>query len=519
MKIGITIIHYNDFDNLYNLVKDLKNSKGFSQFFDIVVIDNNTLNKDQILKLNVKVIKNKYNRGFSFAANQGALFFKNKDYLLFLNPDIKILRSSELEKLKNIIKTKNPKLFSINFKNKNYNKPIYDFKSILNEFSPLKFNIKQYKKTIPGAFLGIKTDLFFKIKGFDERYFLWLEDTDLSKRLKNHKCFIYKTKYIVHKGGTSFKKINSNIKKEIFFQSLFLYINKFEPNLSKFILKTIVINRFKKQIGYPILNNGLNMVVPFVFKKNILNFLSKNSEYINKLDELTIVGQIDTKTYWYIKEKFKNVRIINIKKNKGFASTVNYGFNSNTFKYVGTINDDAYPMHTPKELINRLKNKNFGSINPIIKNYDTKNIESAGIKILKKGKAVPIKNFVKNIFITDATNAAHVIYNAKALKHVGFFDEKFNSYLEDIDLSLRLNKKGFKNFVNPNCTTLHEKHKTSKKILKTKQFLDFKNWILVILKNWSLYEKIVYFPSIFIERLKNLNGVIKSFPKYLKNNQ
>ena len=36
-----------------------------------------------------------------------------------------------------------------------------------------------------GALIFIKKDLFYKMKGFDEQFFMYFEETDLQNRLKN----------------------------------------------------------------------------------------------------------------------------------------------------------------------------------------------------------------------------------------------------------------------------------------------------------------------------------------------
>ena len=42
-----------------------------------------------------------------------------------------------------------------------------------------------------GSFLVIKTELFKKLKGFDERFFLYMEDADLCKRVNNVSNLLY----------------------------------------------------------------------------------------------------------------------------------------------------------------------------------------------------------------------------------------------------------------------------------------------------------------------------------------
>jgi len=42
--------------------------------------------------------------------------------------------------------------------------------------------------------------------------------------------------------------------------------------------------------------------------------------------------------------------------------------------------------------------------------------------------------------------------------------------------------------------------------------MDAKNWIYIILKNYSTTQLLIYFPFILIERLRNLSGLIKNTP-------
>ncbi len=64
-----------------------------------------------------------------------------------------------------------------------------------------------------GSFLVIRTDLFKQLRGFDERFFLYMEDADLCKRVNQVSCLCYcpdatvihKWKKGSHKSGKLFK--------------------------------------------------------------------------------------------------------------------------------------------------------------------------------------------------------------------------------------------------------------------------------------------------------------------------
>lgn len=52
-----------------------------------------------------------------------------------------------------------------------------------NEYRCLDLNKSFYPDFIHGCFMLFKTDCFKKLKGFDERYFLYMEDADLCKKV------------------------------------------------------------------------------------------------------------------------------------------------------------------------------------------------------------------------------------------------------------------------------------------------------------------------------------------------
>jgi GT2 family glycosyltransferase len=113
------------------------------------------------------------------------------------------------------------------------------------------------------------------------------------------------------------------------------------------------------------------------------------------------------------------------------------------------------------------------------------------------------------------SSASIVIYHKPTLLKVGLFDERFFAYEEDVDQAYRLNKAGFKTLFVPSATSYHLGGGTSSKMGNFRQQMDFKNWILFIAKNYSFKEIMANSPSIFIERFRNLSGVIKSTPPHL----
>ncbi len=101
MDISIVIVSYNVREYIISCIESIYKHSKSNISFELIIVDNdskdgtvNTL-KNKFPKINI--ISNKYNAGFSIAANQGAQKCSGK-YLLILNPDTLFVEDS-LKKL------------------------------------------------------------------------------------------------------------------------------------------------------------------------------------------------------------------------------------------------------------------------------------------------------------------------------------------------------------------------------------------------------------------------------------
>ncbi len=514
MIATLVIVHWNTPKELRISLENLAHNPEFH----VVVIDNNSNASLDWIKedFNVEFIRNTVNRGYAFACNQGIQHAQG-EWVFFINPDVKITIES-ITQIIDYARDHNLDAVSPAQDNSNYKKPLPSPLTLIQEFTPLGKIIPQWfmkdiidQFTLFGGCLGVRKWIIEDIGGWDERFFVWFEDADLTQRL-------YKSGYKIgwapaefeHSGGASFNAMSTQARKDLFFNELDVYAQKHFDTLGRFITQRIKKMYTKLHI-LPDLQNGISITVPNMKKELLDEFLRSNSTMLGNLEHLIIVtSAIKSKDIWNYRKHYPDIRFIPITKNKGFAHTTNIGMHVSPTAWVGTINDDVLLSdHWIAPLINAAPN-DAGSINPII--YDKNDVvESAGIRIQPKGKAIPIKKIPESEYsLIDSSNAAAVLYKNEALQRTGLFDELFGSYLEDIDLSLRLKRKGYQNYA---CTNAHIKHlgqSTSTEIGRKKQWLDFKNWILVIYKNWPFVWKVKYFPIIIVERLRNISGIIKS---------
>lgn len=224
-----------------------------------------------------------------------------------------------------------------------------------------------------------------------------------------------------------------------------------------------------------------------------------------------------------------NHQLLNFTKNYGFSGAINMGVEASRFDWVLVCNNDLkvdknWLLLISKLLTTYLPTNKLAAISGTVLNYDGSRFESQGLKFYYSGKCDNISNgqpyspsFLEGRgsgggFEIWGASAALTLYNKKIFIEVGGFDENFFAYLEDVDLSFRLNKVGYKTLYVPRAISYHLGGGTTSSMGNFRQRQTVKNWIYIILKNYSTTQLLIYFPSIFIERLRNLSGLIKNTP-------
>jgi len=250
--VSIIIVNYHVKKEIFSCIQSILNLKESTKF-EIIVVDNSE--KDELsvdLKKkfkSVKYIKPEKNLGYGAGNNLGV---KNAicEYIFILNPDTKI-SSGNIKSLTDFI-SKNKKIGAVAPQLLDFNNNVYDEQGA-SELTPgkaffvLSFLNKLFKKNrfwkiywgipwnrskpkevdvVPGTAFVIRRDLFEKIGGFDEKFFLYFEEFDFCKRLreKGYKNYILPGLKIEHEWGASTKQNTSSNK--YFLKSRLYYFRK-----------------------------------------------------------------------------------------------------------------------------------------------------------------------------------------------------------------------------------------------------------------------------------------------------
>jgi GT2 family glycosyltransferase len=230
--------------------------------FEIIVIDNYSIDQSNAyIKTNypeIILLESPINYGFGKGNNEAVKHSKG-EYLLLINNDTIVL-DDLLPVLEKLISDNSIGVIGINMldKNKNYLPVAGNFPTMINlfwmkkiqqnsnEFKTGKFSKNTYEVDwISGSFLMIPKKVYNEVKGFDEAYFLYVEDVDLCRRIANNG---YKRLFLPNYNYIHFVGFNPS-KNPLLVKGYEIYISKHFKGIQKtFISIALQINKFVKNI-------------------------------------------------------------------------------------------------------------------------------------------------------------------------------------------------------------------------------------------------------------------------------
>lgn len=250
---------------------------------------------------------------------------------------------------------------------------------------------------------------------------------------------------------------------------------------------------------------GISVVIPnYNGSKYIEGCLESLKRQTLIPDEIIIVdngssdGSLDI-----IQEKYNNyVKLIKMPSNKGFSIAANEGIKSSLHEYVVLLNNDTEVEEDwLKELYNEIKkDKDIFSVCSKMLRFDDRDIVDDvgdGYTILgwatKRGDGKPESKYTESCEVFSACAGA-AIYRRDIFKKIGYFDENFFAYLEDVDISYRAKIYGFKNYFASRARVYHIGSATSgSRHNEFKVKLSARNNIFLIHKNMTGLQKLINF--------------------------
>jgi len=247
--------------------------------------------------------------------------------------------------------------------------------------------------------------------------------------------------------------------------------------------------------------------------KNLIPCIDSLFKYTNRVTfEVIVVAYLFSKdNINVIQNKYKNIKLIKSDDVRGFSENNNLGLKAATGRYCMILNDDTI-MQMPvidllEETFETISDASFISPMTIFESGEVQSCGRPPFKIatyvlgligLWKEQITKSK-YVNQSGVFQTYNIAGAAFMVKTdvLKELGFFDERYFFCPEDIALSTKANKSGYKCYVNSDIHIMHLEGGSSKTI---KEAIDpaIKKGMIIFYGD-SILNKILISAIIFFE--------------------
>lgn len=262
--------------------------------YEVIVVDNGS--RDGTLEMlrrefpQVLRVENRENRGFGTANNQGIRLARG-GYVLFLNPDT-LVHPGALAKMVAFLRDRpgvgvvGPKLLSADGSLQPAARRFPGWGVFFHQHTPLKhlrlfkgandrYKMKDFCWTetaevevVSGAALLIRREALGRVQGFDEGYFMFFEEIDLCRRVKEsgYQVFFLPEAVITHLGGRSRRQSREDLLFQI--NSLFHYLRCYEGQGKILLFSLLFKPLFALNLLLEILRDGAYSMVNQLFRGN-----------------------------------------------------------------------------------------------------------------------------------------------------------------------------------------------------------------------------------------------------------
>ncbi len=309
--ISVVIVNYNVQYFLEQCILSVK-AASINLAVEIIVVDNNSTDGSCNMLLEkypeVRLIQNKDNTGFSKANNQGVAIAKG-EYVLILNPDT-VVAEDTFNQILDFAKSKqNLGILGVKLidgtgdflpeSKRGIPTPMVSFNKLFGISSKqtgkyyaahLNENETGVVDVLVGAFMLLKRSVYVEVHGFDEDYFMYGEDIDLSYKIlnKGYQNFYYANTSVIHYKGESTKKDIKYLRyfheaMKIFYRKHFKLNKLYDFTMSIGIECWFLLKYFQYKTTDNRFHNETNKVLYFGRNELITTYLKRKYLLVNEI--------------------------------------------------------------------------------------------------------------------------------------------------------------------------------------------------------------------------------------------
>ncbi|MCU0666883.1 MAG: glycosyltransferase [Candidatus Omnitrophica bacterium] len=243
-----------------------------------------------------------------------------------------------------------------------------------------------------------------------------------------------------------------------------------------------------------------------ILNYNGANFLDgcissvENANYPPERMQIIVVDNGSTDNSLSILEKYKpGITVIRNKINNCCLAN-NIGIKNSKGKFIVLLNND---VRVDREWLNQLlatinSKEDIGMVGSKIL-FEDGRIQSAGhlrfsdYTWADRGLYEKDQGQYEKVEEVESVSNCSAMYRAQALKETGLFDEDFMMYLEEVDMAIRMRKKGWKVYYSPKSKVYHRLHGSNQGAEKI-GYYNLRNRIYVLIKHNPEYINSKVFP-------------------------
>lgn len=207
-----------------------------------------------------------------------------------------------------------------------------------------------------------------------------------------------------------------------------------------------------------------------------------------------------------VEEKFPLIKLIKNKENVGFAKATNQAIRESSGRYILLLNPDTEVLESPFRVMIEFMDKNpeVGICGSRILNPDGTpqsscarfpSVFTAFIHMTKLNNLYPDNRITRRFRMididsncvseVDSISGVCLMASRKMMEEVGFLDESFFMYCEDLDWCYRARKKEWKIYYLPKGKIVHYRSKSNIEGSKKIFIEGYRSWFIYLRKNVS----------------------------------